>query len=95
MREYELMVIVDPEAEDAQVESVLERITGIVAGDGGEMTSVDRWGKRKLAYEIDKKTEGHYLVLGCRAESKALAELDRVLRLADEVLRFKILVKAA
>jgi small subunit ribosomal protein S6 len=89
------MVILDPEADEAQVGSVVDRITKILSEHGGEVGSVDRWGRRRLAFEIDRKTEGFYLVVQFTGDSPALAELDRVLSLADEVLRFKIVRSAA
>ena len=94
MREYEIMVIVDETAED-KLEAVVERITQIVTAAGGEIANVDRWGKRKLAYEIDHKTEGFYLVVTFSAEAEGLAELGRALSLADEVVRHKVVRKAA
>jgi small subunit ribosomal protein S6 len=89
------MVILDPEADEAAVNGIADRITGILSERGGEVTSVDRWGRRKLAFEIEKKAEGYYLVVAFSAESDALDELDRVLSLADEVIRFKVVRLAA
>jgi small subunit ribosomal protein S6 len=89
------MVILDPEADEAAVNGIADRITGILSEHGGEVTSVDRWGRRKLAFEIEKKAEGYYLVVAFSAESDALDELDRVLSLADEVIRFKVVRLAA
>jgi small subunit ribosomal protein S6 len=89
------MVILDPEAEDQQVDSVVERITRILSEHGGEVAGVDKWGRRKLAYEIDRKMEGLYVVISFSSESDPLAELDRTLSLADEVLRFKVVRVAA
>jgi small subunit ribosomal protein S6 len=90
LRKYEILVLVDPEADEEQVGQVIDRVTGIVSENGGDVSSVDTWGRRKLAHEIDRKTEGTYFVASFQAESPALAELDRVLSLADEVMRFKI-----
>jgi small subunit ribosomal protein S6 len=95
VRQYEIMVILDPEADEQQVGSVVDRIGKILSEHGGEVSNVDRWGRRKLAFEIDRRSEGFYLVLAATAESDALAELDRVLSLADEVLRFKVVRRAA
>ena len=89
------MVILDPEAEDQQVDSVVDRITRILSEHGGEVAGVDKWGRRKLAYEIERKTEGIYVVISFSSESDPLAELDRTLSLADEVLRFKVVRLAA
>jgi small subunit ribosomal protein S6 len=89
------MVILDPEADEAAVNGIADRITGILSERGGEVTSVDRWGRRKLAFEIERKSEGYYLVMAFMAEPEALAELDRILSLADEVVRFKVVRLAA
>ena len=94
MREYEVMVIVDETAEE-KLEAVVERVTQIVTGGGGEVTKVDRWGKRKFAYEIDHKTDGFYLVIEFTAHTDLLGELERVLLLADEVVRHKVVRREA
>jgi len=94
LREYEVMVIVDETAED-KLEAVVERVTQIVTGGGGEVTKVDRWGKRKFAYEIDHKTDGFYLVIEFTADTDLLLELERVLLLADEVVRHKVVRREA
>jgi small subunit ribosomal protein S6 len=91
LRKYEILVLVDPEADEDTVGQAIDRVKGIISAQGGELSSVDTWGRRKLAHEIDRKTEGTYFVASFEADSPAaLAELDRVLSLADEVLRFKI-----
>jgi small subunit ribosomal protein S6 len=90
LRKYEILVLVDPEADEEQVGQVIDRVRGLVSENGGDVSNVDTWGRRKLAHEIDRKTEGTYFVASFQAESPALAELDRVLSLADEVMRFKI-----
>ncbi len=89
------MVILDPEADDQQVGAVVDRIAKILSEHGGEVLGTDRWGRRKLAFEIDRKAEGFYAVITFTSESDPLAELDRVLSLADEVMRFKIVRVAA
>ena len=95
MRDYEVMVIVDPEADDQKVKAVTDRIGQTLSERGGEVVSLEPWGKRRLSYEIAKKTEGTYVLAVCKAEPEAVAELDRVLSLADEVIRFKIIKKVA
>jgi small subunit ribosomal protein S6 len=90
-----MMVILDPEADEQQVGAVVDRVTQILSQHGGEVSGVDRWGRRKLAFEIDRKGEGFYAVISFTAESEALGELDRVLSLADEVMRFKVVQAAA
>jgi small subunit ribosomal protein S6 len=89
------MLILDPEADEQQVGSVVDRITQILSAHGGEVSNVDRWGRRKLAFEIDRKAEGFYAVVTFTGESEALTELDRVLALADDVMRFKVVRAAA
>ena len=84
------MVLVDPEADEATVGQSVDRVTQVLTDNQGQVSNVDRWGKRRLAYELDKKTEGQYFVVAFEAEPPALAELDRVLSLADEVMRFKV-----
>ena len=95
MREYEIMAILDPEAEEQTVAGVVDRITQILSDREGEVSNVDRWGRRKLAYEINRKSEGNYVLVVFKSEPEALAELDRALNLADEVIRFKIIRKVA
>lgn len=95
MREYEIMAILDPEADEQTVAGVVDRITQILSDREGEVSNVDRWGRRKLAYEINRKSEGNYVLVVFRSDPEALAELDRVLNLADEVIRFKISRKVA
>jgi small subunit ribosomal protein S6 len=89
------MVILDPEADDELVGQAIDRINKVLTEHQGEAGSVDTWGRRKLAYEIERKAEGYYFVMTFTAEAAALAELDRVLSFADEVLRFKVVRTAA
>ncbi|HYU57708.1 MAG TPA: 30S ribosomal protein S6 [Actinomycetota bacterium] len=95
MREYEVMFILDPEADESVVSGVADRITGVVSAAGGSISNIDRWGKRRLAYPLDKRTEGYYVVVDFTAGPDSVAELERVLRLADEVVRFKVVRRAA
>ena len=95
MREYEVMLILPPDAEDTAVDGVVQRITGTIAGKGGEVSRVDKWGRRRLAYEIAHQTEGLYVVAAFTAEPGTILELERVLHLADEVIRFKVVLKQA
>jgi small subunit ribosomal protein S6 len=89
------MFIVPPEADDSVVGGVIDRITKVVSQAGGEVGKVDRWGRRRLAYEIARQSEGYYVVVGFTAEPSVIAELERSLHLADEVLRFKVVQRAA
>jgi small subunit ribosomal protein S6 len=89
------MAILDPEADEQKVGGVVERITQILSERGSEVSNVDRMGRRKLAHEIDRRSEGIYILVVFKSEPEPLTELDRVLSLADEVIRFKIIRKAA
>ena len=89
------MFIVPPEADESVVGGVIDRITKIVSQAGGEVGKVDRWGRRRLAYEIGRQSEGYYVVVAFTAEPSVIAELERSLHLADEVLRFKVVQRAA
>jgi small subunit ribosomal protein S6 len=91
VRHYEAVIIFDTEADESAITSVLERGLEIVRNNGGTVGTVDRWGKRTLAYELRHRREGYYVVAEFTAEPKAAAELDRYLVLADEVLRHKIM----
>ena len=95
MREYECLLILPAEADEALVGTATDRIQKVVAKHDGQVHGVDRWGRRRLAYEIDRRTEGYYVVVTFAAEPAAQAELDRTLNLADEVVRFKTVVLPA
>jgi small subunit ribosomal protein S6 len=91
VRPYETVIIFDTDADESAITAVLERGLEIVRNDGGTVGTVDRWGKRTLAYELRHKREGYYVVAEFTSEPKAAADLDRFLVLADEVLRHKIM----
>jgi small subunit ribosomal protein S6 len=93
LRKYEVMLILPPDVEESAVGAITDRIGQIIGERGGEITRVDRWGKRRLAYEINRQSEGYYVVAECRAEPDTMRELDRVLSLADNVVRFKVVVR--
>jgi small subunit ribosomal protein S6 len=86
-----MMVILDPQLEERTVAPSLEQFLTIVKTDGGSVDKVDIWGKRRLAFEIDKHTEGIYAVIDVQAEPTTLAELDRQLNLNESVLRTKVI----
>jgi small subunit ribosomal protein S6 len=89
--QYELMVILNPEIDERQVPATLDRFLKVITADGGTIDNVDIWGKRRLAYEIQKKTEGLYAVVAFTATSAATLELDRQLKLNEQVMRTKVL----
>jgi small subunit ribosomal protein S6 len=90
MRAYELMVIVDGDLEDNNVEVTVRRIHDQIKAKGGDVQRTDRWGKRRFAYEIAKKTEGYYTVIEFLG-GEGLADLERQFRLADDVVRHKLI----
>lgn len=91
MHQYELMVIISPEIDERTVAPSLDKFLAVITKDGGTIENTDIWGKRKLAYEIEKKSEGIYAVVNFTATSATAQELDRQLRLSEAVLRTKIL----
>ena len=95
MRQYEVMVILDPDLEERTVAPSLDQYLGVVRSGGGSVEKVDVWGRRKLAYEIQKKSEGIYAVLDLRCEPDAVRELDRQLSLNEVVLRTKVVRRDA
>jgi small subunit ribosomal protein S6 len=91
MHQYELMVILDPEIDERTVAPSLDKFLGVIRNDGGSIENVDIWGRRRLAYEINKKNEGIYAVVNFTATSAATQELDRQLKLSEAVMRTKVL----
>jgi small subunit ribosomal protein S6 len=85
------MVILDPSLDERTVAPSLDTFLNVVKSDGGSVEKVDIWGKRRLAYEIDKHAEGIYAVIDVQANPAAVAELDRQLNLNESVLRTKVL----
>jgi len=91
MRTYELMVILDPELEERTVAPSLDQFLNVIRKDGGTVDKVDIWGRRRLAHEIEKKSEGIYALIDMQAQPDAVKELDRQLNLTEAVLRTKVI----
>jgi len=91
MRQYEMMIILDPSLEERTVQPSLEQFLKVVTNAGGVVDKVDVWGSRRLSYEIAKKSEGIYTVINLTAEPGTVKELDRQLNLNEAILRTKIL----
>jgi small subunit ribosomal protein S6 len=89
------MLILPAEADESVVVQAVERITKVVSSGDGAVGNIDRWGRKRLAFEIAKQHEGYYVVIDFTAEPTVITELERTLYLADEVLRFKVVVKGA
>ena len=91
MHQYELMVILDPDIDERTVAPSLDKFLNVIRNDGGTIENVDIWGKRRLAYEINKKSEGIYAVVNFTSSADATVELDRQLKLSEAVMRTKVL----
>jgi small subunit ribosomal protein S6 len=91
MRHYELMVILDPEVEERTVAPSLDKYLSVISTEGGSVDKVDIWGRRRMAFDIKKKSEGIYAVVDFTASADTAKELDRQLGLNEAVLRTKIL----
>ena len=91
MRPYEVMIILDADLDEETIRATVERWLQQLDSRGAERGYVDFWGKRRLAYEIRHRREGYYVLVEATAEPAVMAELDRTLSLADEVLRHKVL----
>jgi small subunit ribosomal protein S6 len=91
MRHYEVMVILDPTLEERTIQPSLDAFLSVVKKDGGTVEKVDVWGRRRMAYEINKHVEGIYAVVDLTANPAAVQELDRQLNLNESVLRTKVL----
>jgi small subunit ribosomal protein S6 len=92
VRKYEFVYILDPTVDDAGVADSAERYTKLVRDQGGEVVRHEIWGRRKFAYDIDKKTEGSYVYVRLRADSKVIHELNRVIGFDERVLRSLIVL---
>ena len=92
MINYEVMFVIDPAIEDDKKEVTIEAVKGIIAAEG-EVGNADVWGMKKLAYPIQKKTEGYYVVIEFKAQPTLPAELDRRLKISDNVIRHIIINK--
>ena len=91
MTNYELMFIIDPTLEEEKKNADVEMVQGIIANGGGEVSNVDVWGNRKLAYPIEKKEEGYYVVVTFQAPPELPKEISRRQRISDDVMRHQII----
>jgi len=91
MRPYEVMVIFDPDTEERSVQPTLEQYLTVVTKGGGTVDNLDIWGRRRLAYEIQKKSEGIYAVINLTAQPDDVKELDRQFRINESIMRTKVI----
>ena len=88
MRDYELIFIIAPVVEDEKVQTVVDQVSGWIQADGGKVTKVDLWGRRKLAYPIQEFSEGTYVLLNAQLKPAALSELERNMELDTSIIRY-------
>lgn len=93
MNKYEVLYILDAKLDDATKEAQIEKYKAVVEAAGGSVEGVDKWGVRKLAYEINYKSEGYYVLMNFTANAELPSELERQMRIADEVIRFIVVRK--
>lgn len=90
MRAYEVVYIIKPNLEDEAIDQVVAKYENVITSNGGEIQKTDRWGKRRLAYEIDDFSEGYYVVVNLTAEPAVVRELERIFKISDDVIRYLI-----
>ena len=88
MKKYELMTIFKPNLDAEEVDKLIEKISSVIAEFGGSIESTDKVGRKKLAYEINKKSEGYYVVYTFEANPEFITELERIYRITDSVMKF-------
>lgn len=93
MKAYELILIVKPELDEEATTAVIDKFTNLINNNKGEIVTVDKWGKRRLAYEIDDRREGFYTLVNYNGEAATAKELERVMKITDEVLRYLNIAK--
>jgi small subunit ribosomal protein S6 len=91
MRPYEVMVIFDPDVEERSVQPTLEQYLNVITKGGGTVDNLDIWGRRRLAYEIQKKSEGIYAVINVTANPADVKELDRQFTINEQIMRTKVI----
>ena len=89
MRKYETIFILDPDLEEEKAQAAIEKVKGIITQTNGEILKIEDWGKRKLAYEVKKKSKGHYVLIHFSGSPASLSELERNFRVMDAVIKFQ------
>ncbi len=90
MRKYEIVIIANPDLDEESLNGIIEKVSGWITGSGGEIEKIDNWGKRRLAYQIQKQRDGHYYLITANLEPSATKELSANLRFVENILRSMI-----
>lgn len=90
MRNYELMYIINPSLDEEATKAVVEKFSSLITANGGEIAKTDLWGKRRMAYEINDLKDGYYVLVNYKGEPAVTAEVDRVIKITDDVMRHLI-----
>ena len=93
MNNYELLYIINNDLADEAKEALIAKLNGVVTENGGSVESVEKWGTKKLAYTINFKNEGYYVLVNFAAEATLPSELERIMRINDDVVRFMVVKK--
>ena len=91
MNKYEVVYIIDPAVEEEARKALIAKFNDLITGNGGSVDKVEEWGKRRLAYAIDYKTEGYYVLVNFQAEADLPKELERNLQISDSVIRYQVI----
>ena len=91
MNKYEVVYIIDPAVEEEARKALIARFNELITGNGGSVDKVEEWGKKRLAYAIDYKTEGYYVLVNFQGEADLPKELERNLQIADSVIRYQVI----
>lgn len=93
MNKYEVLYIIDASADDAAKEAAIEKYSNLVTANGGEVESIDKWGIKKFAYEMNFKSEGYYVLMNFSANADLPAEMERQMRISDNIIRYLVIRK--
>ncbi len=90
MRNYECMIILEPTLETEAIDNDIARFSDVLAKNSGKVENVNKWGRRRLAYQIGQNTDGYYIIMNFQGEDVTVKEFDRILKIADDVIRHMI-----
>ena len=95
MKAYEVLYIIRPDVDDEAIAATVDKFSEVVLSNGGADVAVDKWGKRRLAYEIKDYREGYYVLMNFNGEARTAQEVERVMKISDDVVRFLTTKKEA